>query len=158
SGPGGAGGAGRLPAVRGAGRDRDRGSRLMRVLLVSLVCPWPQDTGARMRAGQILRALGDVGDVDLYVLANEERRAEAATPPPGVRVRRVRAVARPRPARARQRAAWARPGGPPRPFAARDGAPHDDLAAWADRAHGPAWASRAGALASRPALRRRPPR
>src|SRR5262245_14402619 len=125
-------GAGRVPRAGERCVGGGSGGRRMRILVVSLVCPWPEDAGARMRAGQTVKALSALGEVDLYVLANAERIEEARAAPADVRVRRIRAVPRPRPSRVRQRLAWGSPGGPPRMFAAWDGVLHDDLVRWAD--------------------------
>lgn len=117
----------------------------VKILVVSIVCPWPEDAGARMRAGQTVRALTEIGDIDCYLLASRDRIDEARTPPSDLPLRRLRALPRPSPPKTFQRLAWIRPGGAPRKFAAWDGVRSEDLRAWADRRYDAVWVIRAGA-------------
>lgn len=53
----------------------------MRILAVSDFYPWPEDSGGRMRFGTVVRALADVGTVDVFALAS---RSHEVPPPPHV--------------------------------------------------------------------------
>ena len=116
----------------------------MRILAISLILPWPQDEGARMRAGQSVRALTEVADVDLYSV---HATAQAPDPPPDLPLRRVRV--RPRPVAGRvARRSWMRPGGPPQMVAGWREALRVDLHAWAEPPYDLVWVIRAAPLAA----------
>jgi glycosyltransferase involved in cell wall biosynthesis len=42
----------------------------MRILVVGATLPWPEVTGARIRLANIVRALQQLGEIDLFVMAN----------------------------------------------------------------------------------------
>lgn len=114
----------------------------MRILVVSLILPWPQDEGARMRAGQTVRALCDVGEVDLYCVLGLLKSADPPPPPEDLPIRRLRI--RPRPVvRWWSRGAWIRPGGPPRVVAGWNRKLEDDLRTWSEPPYDLVWIIRA---------------
>jgi glycosyltransferase involved in cell wall biosynthesis len=120
----------------------------VKILMVSFVAPWPEDSGARIRAAQTLRALAAVGEVDLYCILDAQRARHGPPAPPDLEARRVRVRVRPSPPIFRQRVAWLRPGGPPRRIAAWHGDLHVDLAAWAETDYDLTWVVRAPAFAA----------
>jgi glycosyltransferase involved in cell wall biosynthesis len=114
----------------------------MRILVITTILPWPEDEGARMRAGQTVRALTDVGDVDLYAIHGTHRTPPAAPVPDDLPLRRVRI--RPRPVATRwAKRTWLRPGGPPRQVVGWNRSLQADLEAWADGPYDLAWIVRA---------------
>jgi len=119
----------------------------VKILVVSLILPWPQDEGARMRAGQTLKALTEVADVDLYCVLNVQRAKDPAPQPDDVTLRRVRL--RPRPVgRWWARWRWVLPGGPPRTVAGWNKGLQADLHAWADPSYDVVWVLRAPTVAA----------
>lgn len=111
-----------------------------RVLVAAPIFPWPADTGARMRVAQLVRALAEMGSVDLLVMAG----ANQTTPcevPDGAPVDRVKVV--PRPAGRSvglHRLAWAVRGGLPVDLAALDFGPlRSEVAAWLAPSYAGAW-------------------
>lgn len=64
-------------------------ARRPRILLTLPDVPWPQDRGKRVRCGMTLRALADIGDVDVLVLNDDNT---PAVPPPGVQPYRMAQV------------------------------------------------------------------
>lgn len=120
----------------------------MRTLMVSFVAPWPEDTGARIRAAETLRALATVGEVDLYCILDADRTWHGPPPPAELPAARVRVKVRPRPSARRRRADWMRPGGPPRRFAGWRGDLGPDLREWARGPYDLTWYVRAGAVAA----------
>lgn len=59
----------------------------MRILCVADDLPWPENSGYKIRLANILRALGEVGEIDLFVRAPHDDDAPG-DPPPGVEVAR----------------------------------------------------------------------
>ena len=114
----------------------------MKILVISMILPWPQDEGARMRAGQTVRALCEAGDVDLYCIHGTSRTPEPPPVPSNLHLRRLRI--QPRPAAGRwARRAWIRPGGPPQMVAGWKQSLRADLQGWADDPYDLAWIIRA---------------
>ena len=116
--------------------------------MVSFVAPWLEDSGARIRVANELRALADVGEVDLYCVLDTGRIKHGPQPPPDLPVRRLRMKARPSPPLMRQRLAWLKPGGPPRRIAGWHADLEADLRAWADASYDLIWLVRAPVVAA----------
>jgi polysaccharide biosynthesis protein PslH len=116
--------------------------------MVTFVSPWLEDSGARIRVANELRALAQVGEVDLYCVLDAARIKHGPPAPADLPVRRLRVKSRPRPPLLRQRLAWLRPGGPPRRIAGWDGNLQTDLRAWADAAYDLIWLVRAPVVAA----------
>jgi glycosyltransferase involved in cell wall biosynthesis len=78
----------------------------MKSLVVAQDFPWPTKLGSHLRLQAVVRALADLGEIDLFALV-PARRQEPCEVPEGIRIRRVRTVTRPRPdLTLRRRVAW----------------------------------------------------
>jgi glycosyltransferase involved in cell wall biosynthesis len=120
--------------------------------MVSFVAPWLEDSGARIRVANELRALAKVGEVDLYAVLDTGRIKHGPPPPPDLPVRRLRMKSRPSPPLMRQRLEWMRPGGPPRRVAGWHGDLGADLRSWAEDSYDLIWLVRAPVVAAVGAL------
>jgi glycosyltransferase involved in cell wall biosynthesis len=78
----------------------------VRILVVGEDFPWPAVGGGIMRLANVVRALAEVGEVDLFALLRQARR-EPPTVPPGLALHRLATVRYPPPpAGWRWRASW----------------------------------------------------
>ncbi len=68
----------------------------MKSLVIAQDFPWPTTLGSHLRLQSVVRALADLGEIDLFALV-PARRQELCDVPEGFRIRRVRTVNRPRP-------------------------------------------------------------
>lgn len=112
----------------------------MRSLVVARWSPWPPRSGARHRSANVIAALAELGDVDVFLLG-DRREEPALHPPPDVRLARTGAVARAAiKVRRTDRLLAAAPGG--RPAAIRrqdDGAVRAAFSSWVDGRYDLAW-------------------
>jgi hypothetical protein len=65
-----------------------------RVLVVGHTIPWPEVSGTRMRLANVLRGLAGLGEIDLFVLTNQEERTATGVPS-DLPIRRFEVAARP---------------------------------------------------------------
>lgn len=125
----------------------------LRILVLAQTPPWPETSGARIRLATIIRGLGQLGEIDLFVLAsdpNVQLDIPALTP-----VRRVQVAARPRGAfTIGRRLQWLAGGRLPSAFAGRNYEPvRQSFAAWRDGTYDLVWCNRVDTyLALRPLL------
>lgn len=117
--------------------------------------PWPTSIGSHLRLAQVITALAEEGEVDLFALV-PARRLEPCVVPPPVRLARVTTVVRPRPDTSlRRRLRWVATRGLPLEIVAqRSAVLPGALASWARPGYDLAWVSKAATfeLLDRPAL------
>ena len=88
-------------------------------LVVSNVVPWPEVSGSTIRAAATIRALADLGEVDVFCMVHTNP-GPTPDPPPGQGVARCTAVAIPRRRRLRRRFGWVVARGMPREVTGND--------------------------------------
>jgi glycosyltransferase involved in cell wall biosynthesis len=112
----------------------------VRSLVVARWSPWPPRSGARHRSANVIAALADLGDVDVFLLG-DRREEPVLHPPADVHLARTGAAARPAiKVRRIDRLLAAAPGG--RPAAIRrqdDTAVRAAFSSWADGRYDLAW-------------------
>ena len=112
----------------------------MRTLVVTRWAPWPPTSGARHRSANVIAALADLGEVDVFLLV-DPRLEDELTPPPGLQLGKVGRAPRATPGAGRlERLRSMVPGA--RPAAIRlqeDGAARAAFAAWGPRSYDLAW-------------------
>ena len=63
----------------------------LRILVGGLTFPWPAVTGGRMRVANVIAALSQLGEIDLFTFVDPTR-TDLADPPAGTRLRRIGTV------------------------------------------------------------------
>ncbi len=112
----------------------------MRILVVADRFPWPITGGGFMRLARTIEALSEVGEVQLFHLA--ERNRDDHVVPPDVSLSRVGSAPYPEPSPAwRWRASWLTHGGIPLEIATRlaDAAPRLAFESWAEDRYDLVW-------------------
>jgi polysaccharide biosynthesis protein PslH len=119
----------------------------MRILVVAHTFPWPENSGARLRVANIVRALSRAGDVDLLCMVsrNEKREADEVIPTLDEPVARVEcSVRRGVPYRVGTVARWMVGNKLPYEIGPRDySGVRSDLSAWAKPPYDLVWMSHA---------------
>jgi glycosyltransferase involved in cell wall biosynthesis len=64
----------------------------LKILCVSEECPWPEVSGFRVRLSNVLRALGELGEVDCFLVLNDGRHQAPCSAPPDSGVARLHVV------------------------------------------------------------------
>ncbi|HLI24950.1 MAG TPA: glycosyltransferase family 4 protein, partial [Acidimicrobiales bacterium] len=115
----------------------------MRSLVLAQDFPWPLTSGSFLRLDAVVRALGALGDVDLFATVLDVRDAPC-TLPAGVPVSRWTAASFPRPDySARRRGRWLAGRLPLEVVAQRLEGPRGELARWARPPYDFVWCSKA---------------
>jgi hypothetical protein len=112
----------------------------MRTLFVARWAPWPPASGAQLRSANIVAALAQMGDVDVFLLA-DPRHSQELSPPAEMAVRRTGVVARhDADIRSRDRLQTFVPGSRPAIIRHLDAAAaRAAFAEWRDGSYGVAW-------------------
>jgi polysaccharide biosynthesis protein PslH len=116
----------------------------VRSLVVAQDFPWPTTIGSHLRLGEVIGALGSLGDTELFAFV-PARRTESATVPTGAPVTRFTTVTNPRPDRSfAARARWLASGAVPlEVFDARSPANRATFERWVSPPYDVVWFSKA---------------